>query len=279
MASVAASAATPPTDGSAPDRGPDDVDSIQIVDITEEDDFGDAEARAELIAAAVAEASADTPSPGADGADGAPPDAPRPSPEAREADPRLRLPADALLALSAIHREGLASLPAEYVIDLGEATTEQERDRLLAAALAHAEMQDAKYRVPTESATARRWKAGVAGALLLVAVITAASPPSFVVPAPTTRFTAADGDRGARLALMLQAEQVEAFRVSEGRLPDTLDELPESVAGIRFVRSTNRVYQLVTRGPDGASIVYDSAAPEERLEELHVPWSEAGAQR
>jgi hypothetical protein len=259
--------------------GPDEVEPLHVVDITEDDAFDD-DARARLIAAAVAEAVADEGSPGhadaslqdAGSADVEDSVGSAPAAETSTGDPRPLLPADALLALSEIHREGLASVPVEHIIDLGEATTERERDRLLVAALAHAEMQDAKYRVPTESSSIRRWKGGIAGALLLLAGVTAASPPSFVAPPAAGRPTVADAEQGVRLALMLQVEQVEAFRVVEGRLPGTLDELPQSVAGVRFVRSTDRMYQLVARAPDGRSIVYDSAAPDVSLETTRRPW-------
>lgn len=68
--------------------------------------------------------------------------------------------------------------------------------------------------------------------------------------------------RGLRTVLYLQAQQIEAYRLREGHLPDSLGEVPARFAGIRYVRSNSRVYQLVGHGPDGSPVVYDSTRPD-----------------
>jgi hypothetical protein len=66
--------------------------------------------------------------------------------------------------------------------------------------------------------------------------------------------------RGIRLALLLQAHQVEAYRVRTQQLPVSLDDLPVKLDGVRYARS-GRSYQLVGFTPDGEAIVYDAADP------------------
>jgi hypothetical protein len=177
-----------------------------------------------------------------------------------------------LAALTAIHREGRVSLRGELVLDLGDATTEEERDRVLAAALAHAEMQEAIYRVPTDLGRVRRWKAVAAAAIMLLALATAVSPPGLVVPDPPASLADADRLYGIRVALLLQAQQIEAFRAREGRLPDSITEVARALPGIRFVKSSGRLYQLVAYAPDGEAIVYDSAAPAAEFEDVSNRW-------
>ncbi len=80
------------------------------------------------------------------------------------------------------------------------------------------------------------------------------------------------------MALLLQAEQIEAFRVDRLRLPNSLDELDGRLPGVRFVRSGSRAYQLIAYEADGTAIVYDSAHPAAEFEALDSGWvSEEGA--
>jgi len=147
-------------------------------------------------------------------------------------------------------------------IDLGPEITQEIRDRLLAQALAHAEIQDARYRVPyADPRPAGRWKALVAAGLLLVAGILTAAPPAWVRPDPPARLDADGHARALRSALLLQSQQVDAFRVRNQRLPDSLDELPQRLPGLRYVRSGNRAYQLIGYEPDGNAVIYDSSNP------------------
>jgi len=180
--------------------------------------------------------------------------------------------ADALAALSAMNRQGV-TLPDELVLDLGEATTPEDRDRLLAAALAHVEMQDAVYRVSTDrNRQSSRWKGAVAALLFLVAMTVAARPPGWVVPEAPASLTTADRLDGVRLSLLLQVQQIEAFQAREGRLPDSLTEIAIVLPGIRFVKSNNRVYQLVAYSPGGDPVLYDSAAPAAWFDEVVDRW-------
>jgi len=141
-----------------------------------------------------------------------------------------------------------------------DTSTPEERARLVAEALAHAEALDDRYRPP---ATVRppRWKSPLASVLLVVAGIVAIQPPSLIAPPPRPGVPEDARTLGARASLALQASEVEALRVLNQRLP-TPDELGPPFPGVRYVRSNDRVYQLVTFGPDGRALVFDSTEPD-----------------
>ena len=164
-------------------------------------------------------------------------------------------------------------------LDLGEVSTPEARARLLAQALAHAEHQEARYRVPVaDTRQAARWKALLSGVLLVLAGAVAVAPPEWVRPDPPAQLNAAARTRDIRMALVLQAQQVEAFRVQSQRLPNSLDELPALLDGVRYARSGNRSYQLIAYESDGNAIVYDSANPAPAFRILMSAWAPEGVQ-
>lgn len=167
------------------------------------------------------------------------------------------------------------------VIDLTEELEEagvdqssaEAREAVLAEALAHAATLEAQYRQPLpETRRTGVWKAPLALVLLVISASILAFPPSWAVGDPAPTLTEQQLDRGARAALFLQAQQVEAFRVKEGRLPGSLDELDVTLPGISFVRSNNRIFQLVTPGPAGGPVIYDSTRPAQEFEDLAGEW-------
>jgi hypothetical protein len=158
--------------------------------------------------------------------------------------------------------------------ELGPVSSPDVRDRLLAAALAHAEHQDARYRVPfSAAASAGLWKALAGSVILLLAGAAAVVPPGWATPEPPALLGRAEQARNARAALLLQAQQIEAFRVRAQRLPDTLGEVTGTLPGVRYVRSGTRAYQLVAYEANGNAIVYDSTNPAPAFAELAVGWA------
>lgn len=142
----------------------------------------------------------------------------------------------------------------------------EERERLVAEALAHAEARDAAYRRPLRISR-DGWKTLLALVVLLLAGTLAVAPPPWLRGEPLPEVSAAERSRGTRAALAVQARQIEAFRIVHQRLPVSLSELPTALPGVRYVRSTDRVYQLVAYGPDGRAVVWDSARPSPDLRE------------
>lgn len=142
-----------------------------------------------------------------------------------------------------------------------EISSAADRERIIAEVVAHASLQEAQYRQPVVDPTPPgTWKLGIALVVLCVAGAVAAFPPWWLT-GPVPGITSDDRLRGLRAAVHIQAQQLEAHRAREGRLPRSLDEVPLVVSGIHYVRSNNRIYQLVVTGPDGTNLVYDSARP------------------
>lgn len=163
---------------------------------------------------------------------------------------------------------------ADLARELAQLSTHETRSRLLAEAVAHAEAKEARYRVPMKEPGAElRWKAPLALAIFAAAALAAVAPPAWVVPDPPARLDASDRLHGIQLTLLLQAQQVEAFRTREQRLPESLDDVAVRFAGVRFVRSNSRVYQLVGYTPRGEAVVYDPAHPGPDFERLGASWS------
>lgn len=155
------------------------------------------------------------------------------------------------------------------------ASRAEERERLVAEVAAIAETKDVQFqRLPPGPARQGGWKMPAALVILLLAVVVAAFPPlgqgGETTPGPSTE----ELQRGLRAALYLQAQQVEVFRIREGRLPRSLDEVPVRIPGIRFVRSNNRVYQVVGFLADGDPLVYDSARPTGEFDAVATGWLE-----
>jgi hypothetical protein len=172
--------------------------------------------------------------------------------------------------------EATAEAAIRALIDLGPVSSPEVRDRLLAEALAHAEHKDARYRVPfAEAPAAARWKALLALLIVLVAGAITAVPPGWARPEPPAQLEPAERTRNLRIALLLQSQQVEAFRVRAQRLPTSLGELPRTLPGVRYVRSGSRAYQLIAYEADGNAIVYDSASPTPPFSELATAWASA----
>lgn len=154
-----------------------------------------------------------------------------------------------------------------------EISSEEDRQQIVAEVIAHAALQEAHYRQPmSDPTTPGRWKAPLALVVMALAAALAIFPPSWAAPRPG-RLAEEDLLRGLRASLYIQATQLEAFRVREGRLPGTLDELEHPVGGLRYVRSNNRVYQLVATGPDGRNLVYDSAQPDSAFAAAAPAWT------
>ena len=185
---------------------------------------------------------------------------------------RPSLSRDAVAALTEMQAQGLIELPNDLVFDLGEATTDDERDRLLAAALAHVEMQEARFRVPTAVGRKRSWKGTAATGLVMLALLVAVAPPAILVPDPPAQLTESDLTYGVIVALILQAQQVDAFRAREQRLPGSLEDVGTVLPDIRYVKSSNRLYQLVAYTSDGIAVVYDSASPAAIFERVAQTW-------
>ena len=144
-------------------------------------------------------------------------------------------------------------------IDVG---SDEDRDAVLAEALTHTAILEARYRGPlTDTSPPRSWKTPLAMVVFFLSAYLLIAPPAWLTGEDFPLPSRSVKERGIKSAIFIQAQQVEAFRVRQGRLPSSLEELENALPGIRFVRSNSRVYQLVAPGVDGPAFIYDSARP------------------
>jgi hypothetical protein len=157
---------------------------------------------------------------------------------------------------------------AEGEAEVTDLSKPEERDRLIAQALAHAETQDARYRQRIGTDQTGRWKGLLATIVFVIAGYVAAAPPAWVRGEGGPAITESDQLRGVRVSLLLQAREVETFRAFNQRLPESLDELSGRLPGISFVKSGQRVYQLFAFTPAGQRVVYDPVSMDADFEAL-----------
>ena len=121
---------------------------------------------------------------------------------------------------------------------------DKERNRILEEVLrdqARREvLRDVAYRRPRSSLRTRL----AALSLGVVALVLWLAPIPWLRPEIAFPLPPADEDAGLRLAAFIQAQQVEAFRMSSGRLPDVLREAGEPVPGFDYRRIDAHTYRL-----------------------------------
>jgi hypothetical protein len=252
-------APTPSRRDRAPTPPPDE-DLVEVVDLDDDDDDAIDRLIANTVVGAPPEVVEDEPEIPVIDLDEE--DAPAAPPTARPTGPGPSASPEAARLAAVLARTGFDETDEPAIsLDLGEVSTPEARARLLAAALAHAEHKEARYRVPIEAGTGVAWKGLAAAVIVVVAAWVAVAPPAWVRPEPPAQLDAVARTRSIRSALLLQAQQVEAFRVRTQRLPASLTELPAALPNVGYTRSGNRAYQLVAYERDGTAVVYDSANP------------------
>lgn len=134
-------------------------------------------------------------------------------------------------------------------------STEAERKRLLeefsAAQRERNEEWETRRRHDGRAARATR----LVVALVLGAVLTwlLVAPPPWVHPPVAEPVPPAVTEAGLRLAMFIQAQQIERYRRTQGRLPETLDDTGEPVQGLRYTTVGQDGWEL-SGGPPGSEI-------------------------
>ena len=129
-------------------------------------------------------------------------------------------------------------------LDRKSLSDDKERMRVVEAVLrdqARREvLRDIAYRRPSASLRTRV----VAGVLGLVALAAWTLPLPVFQPDIPFPLPPAEEEGALRIATYIQAQQVEAFRLSSGRLPDQLRETGEALPGITYEKLDARTYTL-----------------------------------
>jgi hypothetical protein len=135
----------------------------------------------------------------------------------------------------------------------------QETADAVAAVLKHAaEREEAAHKKSTPKKQPR-WMLPVGIQLAVLAVYLLISPPAWVVVHPIEAPDPAVAEQSLRVAMYMQSQRIEDWRIKNGRLPTTLAEIGASVTpGVEYQIVGTNQYRLVgTNGPE-ASLVYDS---------------------
>ena len=110
----------------------------------------------------------------------------------------------------------------------------------------------------------------VLGIVLVAALVLAFRPPAWILPPPQPTPTAAEREASIRFAMYLQAQQIEQFRATRGRLPSASSEVGQPIPGVEYVVVSGTTYQL--RSALDPSIQYNST------DSLHAFLGESMAQ-
>lgn len=68
--------------------------------------------------------------------------------------------------------------------------------------------------------------------------------PTWIAPDPAPAIAVERQEDNLRFYLFMIAKQVDAFRTTEGRLPDTVEEIPGVKPGTEYVRLSSRDYRI-----------------------------------
>ena len=122
----------------------------------------------------------------------------------------------------------------------------EEKDRLRAL---DDVMRDQALREVLRGVAYRRPRASLrahvaATVLAMIALVTWLLPVPGLQPDIPFPILPADEHAGLRFATYIQAQQVEAFRQTRGRLPDVLQETGEPLPGMTYERLDARTYRL-----------------------------------
>jgi hypothetical protein len=158
-------------------------------------------------------------------------------------------------------------------VDVFDLSATADRDSVLAEALAHSATLEAQYQQPLpETRKTGLWKTPLALVVFVLAGYLVVFPPPWLQGDPLPDLDPAAKMQGVHASLYLQAQQVEAFRLETGRLPNSIEEMDLAFEGLRYVRSNNRIYQLVLPGPQGTYVVFDSAHPSDAVLSVPEAW-------
>lgn len=134
-------------------------------------------------------------------------------------------------------------------------TSREERDRAIAEVLADQEVKKVIYGRPTTPRTTTVGRVVAMVLLTLTAVYLWFARPGWIVPDPPPPLPAERIETHLRMAVWMQAQQVERFRRERGRLPDALRETGEPMPAMTYRRIDARTFHLLASG-DGVTVEY-----------------------
>lgn len=141
----------------------------------------------------------------------------------------------------------------------------QEAADAVAAVLKHAAEHEERARKKPPPKKQSKWMLPLGIQLAVIAIYLLISPPGWITVHPIKGPDPAMQEQGLRMAIYIQSQQIEAYRIKNGRLPTSLAELGGSVQpGVEYQLQGTGQYQLV--GTNGkAALIYSSTESAQRF--------------
>lgn len=138
----------------------------------------------------------------------------------------------------------------------------QEAADAVAAVMKHAADRDKAAHQKPPAKKQPKWMLPLGINLAVFAVYLLIAPPAWVTLDPIEGPDVAQQEQSLRVAMYLQAQQIEAYRIENGELPGSLADLSRDPVSdrVEYVPQGS-TFQLVGTVGESA-LVYDSAAPD-----------------
>ena len=107
------------------------------------------------------------------------------------------------------------------------------------------------------------WTYTAAGIVFALCAWAWIAPPAWLVPQPVAAPSREYREASVRVALALNAQRIEAYRTSHGRLPRTKQEVGIASDQIAYDRTDSLNFEL-SSNVDGATVSYKSSQPRDR---------------
>ena len=140
-----------------------------------------------------------------------------------------------------------------------DAARGQEAAEAVAAVLKHAAEKDHLAHEKPKPKKQPKWMLPLGVNLAVLAVYLLIAPPSWVTVNPVEPPDLARQSDDLKKAMWFQAQQIESYKIQNGRLPESLAESGRTTPGVEYVRDGDR-YRLIAIVGD-APVVWDSTAP------------------
>lgn len=147
------------------------------------------------------------------------------------------------------------------------ASSAQETADAVKAVLDHTAQKEKAQREKPAPKKQPKWMLPLGANLGVLALYLLIAPPSFIVLDPIEAPAAQEQVRGLQMAMFMQAQRIEAYRIENGELPARLEDAGSPTPGVEYRLVGSGTYQLVGVAADEA-LVYDSAeqSPQEWLD-------------
>jgi hypothetical protein len=143
----------------------------------------------------------------------------------------------------------------------------QEAAEAVAAVLKHAAEKDQSAQTKPRPKAQPKWLLPVGLQLAVLAVYLLIAPPSWVVVNPIEGPDPIAQETNLRRAMYLYSQQIEQYKIDNGRLPVDLAELGRTAPpGVEYVRQGADAYQLIAFVGE-VPVMWDSTGPDPKFAE------------